>query len=70
MSLLGRNAWNWATGSPEERGEMVRRHVGGTRPLPRENLKLLFDLTDEGLDKIMNGDCWRPEYEAPAVNYI
>lgn len=69
MSLTT-SAWRWATSSPQERAEMIRRHAGGTRPLPVANLCELFDLTEFGLMRVMAGEDWKPEFERPAVNYI
>lgn len=51
-------SWNWASGTPRERAEMVRR-TGS-----RVNLCTLFNLTEDGLNKIMNGHDWKPEFEA------
>lgn len=56
---LTQAAWNWNQGTPHERAEMVRRH----RSVARANLLELFQLTEEGLDRIMSGADWRPEYE-------
>lgn len=56
---LTQAAWTWNNGTPRERGEMVRQHISA----PRENLLSLFQLTPDGLDKILSGDDWRPEYE-------
>jgi hypothetical protein len=63
MSLV-KTAWSWNNGTWHERAEMVRSHANPARPIPRGNLLTLFCLTSDGLDKILCGDDWRPEYES------
>lgn len=61
-------AWTWATGTPRERAEMVRgtmKHIH----FSNEKAKELFNLSDGGLAKILDGGDWRPEYEV-ATNVI
>ena len=55
-------AWNWNTGTPHDRAEMVRRHANGSQ-VSRQNLLTLFQLTENGLDQILQGTDWCPEYE-------
>lgn len=69
MSLIT-NAFIWSSAGPRERAMMVRNHANAPRPVPRANLCNLFNLTEDGLTKILNGDDWRPEHEPPSVNYI
>ncbi len=61
--------WTWATASPQERGEWVRRHLR-TGKMSAEAVRDLFELTETGLRAIQDGDDWRPEHERPAVNLI
>jgi hypothetical protein len=61
--------WTWETGSAHERGVMVRQHVTALRANIR-SLGDLFLLTDNGVEKILQGDDWRPEYDRPSINYI
>lgn len=49
---------------------MVRQHAYGQRPLGSCKLCELFNLTPVGLDQILAGADWKPEHEAPAVNFI
>ena len=61
--------WTWNTAPPVERGWWVRencRYAGGD--LAR--LCDLFNLTEDGAKRILNGDIWRPEYERPAENRL
>lgn len=67
---MGESRWTWATASPRERAAMVRGHARGSRPLSFDQLCELFDLTKNGLDAILAGNDWRPEYERPAINYV
>lgn len=53
--------WTWATGTPKERADMVRRHYE-IYDLTGENLCELFGLTLNGLVEIVRGMDWRPEY--------
>jgi hypothetical protein len=55
--------WSWKNGTALERADMVRGHVGGDRPLSRSTVMELFHLTEDGYEKIVNGDVWRPGYE-------
>lgn len=59
------SGWTWENGTPRERAEMVRVHAGVYRPKPfsRAHLLEMFLLTEEGLDAIVKGDIWRPEYQ-------
>jgi hypothetical protein len=58
MALIDQ-AFRWEAASPSERGKMVRQH----RYERKLNLKELFCLTDEGLEEILAGRDWKPEYE-------
>ena len=60
---LRSTAWNWQAGTWHERAEMVRSHANSPRPIPKENLLTLFQLTEAGLARILRGDDWRPEYD-------
>jgi hypothetical protein len=54
--------WTWKEANPHQRGECVRT----TAPHcfdSQTHLMKLFNLTANGLQKIMAGDQWRPEYE-------
>ena len=54
--------WTWETATPSDRAIWVRdsmRHC-------RQDLRALcdlFQLTEDGAVRILNGDIWRPEYE-------
>jgi hypothetical protein len=48
----------WATGTPDERANIVRSH----RNFPVETLLDLFCLTRAGAFAILGGDVWQPEY--------
>lgn len=61
------NRFEWWSGSPRERADMIRRHYGG---LSSEKVCDLFELTPEGLDTIARGADWSPEFERPAINYL
>jgi hypothetical protein len=55
-------AWTWAAASPAERGLWVRNH------LPHclgnlDKLCALFNLTEDGCKRILNGEDWQPEFE-------
>jgi hypothetical protein len=56
--------WLWDTGGPRDRANAVRHHFW-TEHLSHEQVRELFELTTEGLDMILRGDNWRPEYERP-----
>ena len=62
--------WAWSTGTWHERANMVRRHAMGNKSLPFDRLRKLFMLNENGLDSILRGDDWHPEYEEDSVNYI
>lgn len=55
-------SWNWETGTAHERAETVRSHW--EHCFSMEQLRDLFSLTDDGCRRILNGDDWRPLYEA------
>lgn len=52
----------WKSATPTERADWVRAHQVNTRNI--HQLCRIFSLTEEGAWKILNGDEWRPEYEA------
>lgn len=54
-------AWTWENAGPELRGVWIRNHVAPCESLPV--LCELFHLTEEGAQRIVDGDKWRPEYE-------
>jgi len=55
--------WTWATASWQERGDFVRQHFRMPRPLSHDQARDLFNLTEEGLMAIINGDTWKPDYD-------
>lgn len=64
--------WSWATGTPKERADFVRR-TARIEALTSEYLCDLFDLTMIGLADILRGRDWKPTHcpataqPAPAV---
>lgn len=54
--------WTWKNGTPVERANMVRAHSGCSLAVLCE----IFGLTEEGVFRIIVGDCWRPEYSGEA----
>lgn len=54
--MTGAEPWAWVTGTPRERADMIRSHWR----FGREKLCDLFNLTDEGLTAILDGDDWTP----------
>jgi hypothetical protein len=59
--------WSWEKGTPKERADTVRAHWHACLA-NKENLAELFNLTPAGVDQIMHGDVWRPEYRQNRVN--
>lgn len=61
--------WEWEKATPKERADFIRQHTGpmprSKLPLSREQLCELFILTPEGLQRILDGEDWRTEYEVP-----
>jgi hypothetical protein len=51
-------SWSWESGTWHERGVMVRSHRHPR--LTEDRLCGLFNLTKEGLRRIMGGKDWRP----------
>jgi hypothetical protein len=58
--------WQWKTATPVERGDWVRAHSPNCQTI--DQLAHVFSLTQAGAFKILNGDIWRPEYDAPSDN--
>ena len=54
-------SFSWDEATPFERGEWIRRYARGGRS---GNLLQLFQLSNDGLKRILNGDTWRAEYVA------
>lgn len=55
--------WTWVDGTPRERANMVRAHHRPALMVPFDQLCELFNLTTNGLHKILDGDDWRPQYQ-------
>jgi hypothetical protein len=56
--------WTWKDGTPQERADAIRSHARDVnRPLSPRDLRRLFLLTEAGLQSILSGGVWRPEYE-------
>lgn len=55
--------FEWATATPRDRAEMVRRHLGSHK-ISTDKTRELFDLTPEGLAEIAGGAVWKPEHHA------
>ena len=63
------HGWTWATASARERGIWVRASFRGClHGIPA--LCDLFELTESGARKILDGDEWRPEYQRSSVNVL
>lgn len=59
--------WTWNTGTFRERAALVRSHYSGCCLGNREITMELFALTEDGLDAILHGADWRPEYSSPVA---
>lgn len=55
---------DWASMSPRERGDFIRRHIRLAPKLSSEAVRELFLLTEEGLEAIGNGADWQPEFQS------
>lgn len=65
------DSWSWNTGTPRERAMMVRdHHIRGTCLGNKQILGDLFNLTEDGVEKILNGADWHPDHERPSINYV
>ena len=59
--MLGKQkTFHWALAGPVERGSWIRGHQYCSRP---QKIIELFNLTEAGLDEILGGEDWKPEYE-------
>ena len=61
--------WIWATASAAERGVWVRDSFRHCR-YDIAKLCDLFNLTQDGAERILSGESWRPEFERPDINYL
>ena len=61
-----RTAWTWESGTPKERGEMVRSTLPHVRH-DMEKLCELFCLTGTGAREIVAGSDWKPEHDTNAA---
>lgn len=59
--MVGYN-WTWKDATPRERGIWVRQSLRDCLS-NRDKLRELFNLTEDGVDKILNGSDWYPEFE-------
>jgi hypothetical protein len=50
--------FRWETAGPYERGDMIRRH----RTLSMDQIRHLFQLTDQGVVAILKGANWEPRF--------
>lgn len=54
----------WEQMSDTQRGEFIRAHARGDKPVPPDGLRKLFQLSEAGLVLILQGAPWRPEHHA------
>lgn len=57
------NKYAWKTATPRERADAIRMHV---ETVGVDLTKILFNLSEDGLNKIRAGDNWRYEYSVVA----
>lgn len=57
-----RQGWDQMTGLA--RGEFIRAHARGAKPAGPDAIKKVFGLSEPGLILILQGEPWRPEYQA------
>lgn len=55
--------WTWDNATYAERGQMIRDHLWPCKGDVAE-LCSLFQLTEAGCKRILDGDHWRPEYDS------
>jgi len=58
------NKYTWATATSRERADSIRMHL---ETVGTEITKMLFSLSDDGVEKIRAGDNWRHEYSQVAT---
>jgi hypothetical protein len=61
---MGMDKLRWKEMGDLARGEFIRTHARGNKPMAPEDIKKVFGLSDPGLVLILQGEPWRPEYQA------